>query len=95
MDEYRTNDIGLAVPEVFDEARDDGEVFGEAGVQGCDLYAAGLQEGGDLAEGSDRDDLDIPMVCGEAGGEIGEHEGAAAAVKIGDEEGEERHRGMI
>ena len=49
---------------------------------------ADCEEGGDFARGCDGDDVGVEAEVLEAGGEVGEEEGAAAAVEVGDEEGE-------
>jgi hypothetical protein len=91
VDEDGAEDVGLAFLEVVEEAGEDGGIAVIAGVEGGGGDAAGGEEGGDFAGGRDGDDIGIEAEVLQAGGEVGEEEGAAAAMEVGDEEGEACH----
>lgn len=95
MDEDGEDDVWLAGFQVADEFGEGGEVVVVAGEEGGSGDAGGLEEVGDFTEGGDGDDVGIDATAGEAGGEVGKEEGAAAAVQISNKEGHFGHSGMI
>ena len=91
VEEDGADDVRAAFLEVVDEAGEDGSVAVIAGVEGGSGDAAGGEEGGDFAGRGDGDDVGVEAEFLQAGGEVGEEEGAAAAEEVGDEEGDACH----